>query len=170
MIHSSDEILGMESIGARLARVRAEAGLTQGKLASASGVSQGTIGNIEAGIRGYGKSVVRVAAALRVSTDYLECKTNERGDIGGERAPTDGAAPISMAAVRSRPSVSAALEVLGEAIEAAEGNDRADVVKMLEIFVGNPRGNVGLVPLIAGRLSGGLVDSETPSTPREQAA
>ena len=71
VIHNSDEITAMESISGRLIRLRKAAGLTQAQLAAAAKVSQGTIGNLESGFRGYGESIVGIAAALGVTPEYL---------------------------------------------------------------------------------------------------
>jgi transcriptional regulator with XRE-family HTH domain len=60
-----------ESVSDRLRRVRKANGLTQASLAAAAGVSTSSIGNIEAGIRGYGVSVVAIAAVLGTTPDYL---------------------------------------------------------------------------------------------------
>lgn len=66
-----------ETIAARLLRLRKAAGLTQAQLATQAGVSQGTIGNIESGVRGYGESIVDIATALGVSPDYLRMETDQ---------------------------------------------------------------------------------------------
>lgn len=58
-------------LGARLREVRKDKNLTQAQLAAKAGVTQGTIGNIESGIRGYGESLVDIAAALGVPPDDL---------------------------------------------------------------------------------------------------
>lgn len=68
----------MEPIKERLARVRKEKSMTQVQLGAAAGVSQGTIGNIESGIRGYGDSVVAIARALGESAEYMLCHTDAR--------------------------------------------------------------------------------------------
>lgn len=79
VIHLSDEIPRMENetIAARLLRLRKEAGLTQVQLAQKSKVTQGTIGNIESGSRGYGESIVDIASALKVTPEYLRGETSE---------------------------------------------------------------------------------------------
>ena len=65
-----------ETAADRLVRLRKRAGLTQAKLAERAGLSQGSIGNFEASIRGYGKSVLAVAYALDVSPQYLLMQTD----------------------------------------------------------------------------------------------
>lgn len=64
-------------MGQRLRECRKAKGFTQAKLALLSGVSQGTIGNIESGIRGYGESLIDIARALNVSADYLRCESDK---------------------------------------------------------------------------------------------
>lgn len=82
VIHKSDEITVMtESIEQRLLRLRKAAGLTQSQLAAAAKVSQGTIGNLESGLRKYGESIVNIAAALNVTPEYL------RGEDEHKAAP-----------------------------------------------------------------------------------
>lgn len=61
----------METIGARLKRLRKAKELTQAQLAARVGVGQSAIGNIEAGTRTYGASVVQIAEALGVAPGYL---------------------------------------------------------------------------------------------------
>jgi len=68
-----------ETVPERLKRLRMSKGLSQAKLAQAAGVTQSTIGNIESGIRGYGESIVDIAAALGVTPDYLRLQSNETG-------------------------------------------------------------------------------------------
>jgi phage repressor protein C with HTH and peptisase S24 domain len=62
----------------RLRAAREHAGLTQGKLAKAAGVSQSTIGNIEAGTRGFGASVLRLAEVCGVRPQWL---ANNEGEM-----------------------------------------------------------------------------------------
>ena len=90
MIHTSDEIgeMSSETIRDRLRRLRKVAGFTQGQLAAKAQVSQGTIGNLESGVRGYGESIVDIARALNVTPDFLRCTQNadDGQAIAGPRA------------------------------------------------------------------------------------
>ena len=61
----------MDTVASRLTKARTLRGLTQTELAAASRVKQGTIGNIEAGIRGGLNSLAPIAIALRVSYWWL---------------------------------------------------------------------------------------------------
>lgn len=65
------------SANERLIRLRKKAGLSQKTLALKAGVSQSTIGNLEAGIREYGKSVLAIAYVLGVSPQYLLMETDD---------------------------------------------------------------------------------------------
>lgn len=89
VIHKSDEITAMDSetIGERLKRLRKKRGLTQSALASAAKISQGTVGNIESGLRGYGESIVDLAAALQVTPEYLRLETEEEGRVVSANDP-----------------------------------------------------------------------------------
>ncbi|PWF25032.1 LexA family protein [Corticimicrobacter populi] len=58
-------------IGSRLRQRRTELGLSQQALASASGVSQGLIGQIESGINKGTKHILQIAAALQVAPEWL---------------------------------------------------------------------------------------------------
>lgn len=72
----------METIGQRLKRLRAAKGLSQAKLAKEAGLgSQGAIGNIEAGTRGYGESIVDIARVLETTPDYLRLQSDDLGEV-----------------------------------------------------------------------------------------
>lgn len=61
----------LTTLAGRLAWARNEAKLSQEALAEKSGVSQGTIGNIESGARKKPRDLVAIAKALSVSADWL---------------------------------------------------------------------------------------------------
>lgn len=71
----------METIAERLKRLRTAAGMSQAKLAQVAGVSQGAIGNIESGIRGYGESIVSIASVLGVTPQYLRLEAAEDENV-----------------------------------------------------------------------------------------
>lgn len=81
----------MDTLAQRLTQARERKGLTQGALAKLVGVSQGTIGNLEAGLRNSARKIVEIAAALDVDPAWL---ANGKGVM----APAAGiAAPMGMA-------------------------------------------------------------------------
>lgn len=62
----------MKTIAERLKEAREDAGLTQPALAEKAKVSQGTIGNIESGLRKRPRDLLSIAEALGVSATWLE--------------------------------------------------------------------------------------------------
>lgn len=68
--------MNKETLGARLRATRKAKQLTQAQLAQRAGLTQGTIGNIESGIRGYGESLLDIAKALEVDPAYLRMETD----------------------------------------------------------------------------------------------
>lgn len=62
----------MNTIAERLKQAREELGLTQPELAAKAKVSQGTIGNIETGLRKRPRELLAIASALGVEPAWLE--------------------------------------------------------------------------------------------------
>lgn len=138
--------------------MRTALGLTQAALARAAGVSQGTIGNIESGQRGYGESLVDIAKALEVSAAYLRCEPNapiSEADSAVDAAMFVPAGTVVGTAAPVQVGVPA-LYTLGKAIEQASPADRASAIALLTTFIEDPKSNMDLMPLIAKRLSGEL--------------
>jgi len=83
----------MKEIAKRLKQARKAIGLTQAELALMVGVSQSTIGNIEAGLRERPRELLSIANALRVDPSWLETgKVKEKHSlisISNERAVKD---------------------------------------------------------------------------------
>lgn len=69
---TSDERDQLRTLGGRLKWARKKRQLSQAALAALAGVSQGTVGNIEAGIRDKPRELLSLAAALKVSPAWLE--------------------------------------------------------------------------------------------------
>ena len=84
-----------ETLGERLRATRKAKQMTQATLAQKAGLSQGTIGNIESGIRGYGESLLDIARALGVSAAYLRMETDEQHE---EPASNDSSVPGDLTA------------------------------------------------------------------------
>lgn len=64
-------ITPVKELADRVAWARARLGLSQEQLAEKAGVSQGTIGNIESGLRKKPREVVALATALEVRPEWL---------------------------------------------------------------------------------------------------
>lgn len=67
----------LRTLGDRVKWARKERGLSQAALGKAAGVSQGTIGNIEAGIRRQPREIVQIASALDASVTWLSSGKGE---------------------------------------------------------------------------------------------
>lgn len=65
-------ITHVKTIAERLVHARERAGLTQEQLAAAARVSQGTIGNIESGLRKRPRDIIAIADAVGVRPQWLE--------------------------------------------------------------------------------------------------
>lgn len=69
---------GAMSIGHRIKEARSALGMSQAQLAKRVGVSQGTIGHIEAGRNDTSKHLVVIAAALGVRAEWLQTGRGQR--------------------------------------------------------------------------------------------
>lgn len=78
VIHSAGLITSVITIAERLKAAREEAGLNQPELARAAGVSQGTIGNIESGLRKRPRELLALAEACGVHAKWLQTGTGPR--------------------------------------------------------------------------------------------
>ncbi|WP_341973170.1 LexA family transcriptional regulator [Roseateles sp. PN1] len=70
----------IETLAQRLAFARAQAGMTQGKLAELAGMRQPDISKIEKGLILQTTGIARLAAALNVSAAWLELGQEENGE------------------------------------------------------------------------------------------
>ena len=67
-----DQITVVNDLASRLRSARVELGLTQEELASKAGVRQGTIGNIESGVRKNPRELLAIAKAANVRAEWLK--------------------------------------------------------------------------------------------------
>ena len=123
-----------ETIRARLRRLRKAANLTQDDLAAKAKVSQGTIGNLESGLRRYGESIVDIAAALGVTPDYLRCATDVADDSGGRPLVNSRKAHAS----HPGSDVRVALELVRDRLALLPAHDQVQVIASLKFFLENP--------------------------------
>lgn len=77
----------VKTIAERLKQAREDKKLTQPELADRSGVSQGTIGNVEAGLRKNPRELLAIAAALDVEPEWLKTGKGPRQRSSVETAP-----------------------------------------------------------------------------------
>jgi len=113
----------VNDIAERLQEARLSKEWTQGQLASAAGVSQGTIGNIESGLRKNPRELLAIASALGVSPDWL--KTGK----GGKE-------PASPPATST--SLKDAIELLAGLLNAMGDDQRDRVGQRMHTFIQAP--------------------------------
>lgn len=71
VMQQRDQITNVNTIAERLKQAREALGLSQEQLAKLASVSQGTIGNIESGLRKRPRDLLAIAAAVNVSPHWL---------------------------------------------------------------------------------------------------
>lgn len=101
----------VNSIAERLKQAREAKGFSQGQLAEAAGVTQGTIGNIESGARKRPRDILSIAAALGVDAAWLQDGHGTRESAPSywtnNQSPEKGMAhPMSPLAFDTPPSIS----------------------------------------------------------------
>jgi transcriptional regulator with XRE-family HTH domain len=110
VMQASGPITGVtKTIASRLKQARADAGMSQGALATAAGLSTGAIGNIEAGARENpaGETIVLLARALGVRAEWLQSGALPKRDLlpSGLTPSTDhGAQAVSLMPHRVPPT------------------------------------------------------------------
>jgi transcriptional regulator with XRE-family HTH domain len=86
-------ITSVKTIQERATWARERLGLTQKEVAELSGVSQGTIGNLESGARKNPRELLTIARALKVRPDWLKYGTLPIEEPGNEAPPSVGGYP-----------------------------------------------------------------------------
>ncbi len=112
--------MNKETLGARLRATRKAKQLTQAQLAQRAGLTQGTIGNIESGIRGYGESLLDIAKALGVDPAYLRMETDRPHE---DAASNDSDVPGDLSARQI---------VLLQLFEGLTAKQQDEIIKTLE--------------------------------------
>lgn len=113
----------MDTLAERLVWARTRKELTQEELAKKARVAQGTIGNLEAGIRKTARKISSIARALDVSTDWL-------ADNKGEMPPdlVASAEPFTEPRLASMRPVFQDEEVLLELYRQADSIGQAEII------------------------------------------
>lgn len=92
-MQGGDEITNVSTIAERIKSARKQRKLTQAQLAKALGVSQGTIGNLESGIREMPCDLLSLALALGVHASWLA--SGKGPMLLGDRADPSGDWPFA---------------------------------------------------------------------------
>lgn len=119
------------NIASRLSEARKDKGLSQAELAKKAGVKQGTIGNIEAGLRKQPRELLAISKALDVRPEWLLTgKGPKRPDPGG-LLPLRGNEPELLAFFRQldEPWQSVAIDYVAKLTEAAHST-KADLARL----------------------------------------
>jgi len=128
----------MSSIAERLRQAREDADLTQPALAMRAGVSQGTIGNIEAGIRKRPRDLVSIALALGVSPEWLE---TGKGTKEMNRS-IETTFPVT-------PSITQSLNIFLDTLQSSDDLTRTQVCALLNRLAATPDRAPEIIPRIS---------------------
>jgi transcriptional regulator with XRE-family HTH domain len=118
----------VRTIAERLKHAREALKLSQGEVAAAAGVSQGTIGNIESGLRKNPRELLAIAEAVKVTPQWLKTGKDKSqllkpdlpsSDRRGPALPTELAARLEALTAGQRTAV---LEVLRKALDLAQNS------------------------------------------------
>lgn len=137
----SKTIVFMDSIASRLAAARTNKGWTQAQLAKEAGVSQGTVGNIESGVRRSHGSLPRLAEALGVSHNWLR-------DGGDLKSATPSVAADQINQTDGPAVMRTAVNLLANCLLDMDAEARKEAAHLMQEMAENP----------AGRWSGRLGD------------
>lgn len=109
-------ITPVNTIAERLKQAREALGLSQLEVAIAAGVKQGTIGNIEAGLRSRPRELLAIAAAVKVSPQWL-LTGKEHGPSSAALIPADLAKRLGNLTAAQRERTIAVLRAAIDAVE-----------------------------------------------------
>jgi phage repressor protein C with HTH and peptisase S24 domain len=140
----------MRTLAERLTWAREQKTLTQEGLAKLSGVSQGTIGNLEAGIRHTARKILEIAAALDVDPMWLSNGTGTPRPSGSAESKS-----TTVAVEEPRPPYLAHSK-----IPASPAGDDPFVIHGPSIFVGDEPDTIK-VQRVQIRLRAGFTGFET---------
>lgn len=139
-------ITSVKTLAERMKSQRAKLGLSQEDVARAAGVSQGTIGNLEGGIRRSARKLVEIANALKVSPEWLStgkhpahalpiAVTSPLGAKPARAVPEGGALAVGLQAL----TVVQALSFVGELVRASAPSARPTLTQLLIGYIIEPQ-------------------------------
>lgn len=147
VLHCRDLLANMEeTIGERLKRLRIAAKLTQAKLAKDANIGQSAIGNIEAGTRGYGASVVAIAKVLGVTPEHLQLVDSESGNHKPNR-------PLALvdtgdSAINSDSTMADVMAALAGKFEGMDASTRKLAIALIGQLADNPQDHARIAAMI----------------------
>jgi len=126
----------MDSIASRLTAARKKKGWTQGQLAKSAGVSQGTVGNIESGVRMSHGSLPRLAEALEVPHNWLR----DGGEGGIPANPSKSIDLDQTNPTNAVQAMRAAINTLATMLLDMEPEARREAALLMQELAENPSG------------------------------
>lgn len=131
----------LSTLGERLRFAREARGMTQAALAKAAGLRPGAIGNYEAGMRDQPRALLDIAAALRVTPQWLEKGTGD----------PEGALQVEESRAQYRVTPLDPLEHLARMLQQVPEDRLRDLADLFGVFV-RGRGDAALLPAIRAKL------------------
>ena len=127
----------MKTLAKKVAELRQKKGWTQGELAAAVGVSQGSIGNIESGIRPNPRAatVLGIAKALGVSAQWLQSGEGDMLPRGMESTSSVGG---GLSVASTAPDLAQALEVVAHSLSQVPADKRQALLGVLAAYAARP--------------------------------
>lgn len=137
VMQSAGQITSVKTIADRLKEERSSLSWSQLDLAKAAGVSQGTIGNIESGVRKQPRQLLKIAAALKVRPEWLQDGSEPREPPTHTAQASQQVGDFGQVAVagaaHAAPSLAQALPVVLDAL--ARAAQRAELRQLLPMLV-----------------------------------
>lgn len=139
MVAESGPITYVISIAERLKSAREAADLRQEELASRAGVSQGTIANVESGLRKNPRELLAIARALNVNAEWLKSGKGPRDatPAGSATVLMDNAAPYHHGR-RARPGIAHLVAEIGTHLAGVDETRRFAIAEMLSAVAKRP--------------------------------
>lgn len=140
VMQPGDVITLVNSIAERLKWARERLGLSQQQVAEVAKVTQGTIANIESGLRRNPRELIAIARAVRLEPLWLKEGTGPRESANVQTTEGSGVAgaPNTDETSAPKPTVASTLNNLGELLQQASPKTRAAVADLLGRYAQDP--------------------------------